>query len=131
MNTMTKQQERRPEAQAPVRSELQYVAPRVDIVETNEAYILEAEMSGVTKEGLEILLEGNELTIVGHRNDAKMDGQCQYMHRETRPIGYRRVFELDPAVDRQKIDAKMDQGVLTLTLPKSEQVKPRRITVTD
>jgi HSP20 family protein len=44
---------------------------------------------------------------------------------------YRRVFELDPAIDTSKIPAKMEQGVLTLTLPKSEQVKPRKITISE
>ena len=44
---------------------------------------------------------------------------------------YRRVFELDPAIDSSKISAKMEQGVLTLTLPKSERIKPRKITVSD
>ena len=49
--------------------------------------------------------------------------------RESRVADFRRVFELDPAIDTSKINAKMDQGVLTLTLPKSEKVKPRKIKV--
>ena len=51
--------------------------------------------------------------------------------RERSVADYRRVFELDPAIDTNKISAKMEQGMLTLTLPKSEQVKPRKITVSD
>ena len=51
------------------------------------------------------------------------------LFRERRVADYRRVFELDPAVDTAKVSAKMDQGVLTLTLPKSEGVKPRKIAV--
>ena len=51
------------------------------------------------------------------------------LFRERNLADYRRVFELDPAIDAKRIAAKMDQGVLMLTLPKSEKVKPRRISV--
>ena len=106
-----------------------YVTPMVDIAETKDAYVLQAEMPGVPKSGLEVLLERNELTIVGHRNRPTVTGQA--VVRESKTADYRRVFELDPSIDRQKIDARIDQGVLTLRLPKSEEVKPRRIQVTD
>jgi HSP20 family protein len=105
----------------------EYVSPEVNIFETKEGYVLEAEMPGVNKEGLEITLEGNEITIVGHRKDEVVTGSPLF--RERAVADYRRVFELDPAIDTAKITAKMDQGVLNLTLPKSEQVKPRKITV--
>ena len=109
-------------------SERRYVAPEVNIFETKDAYILEAEMPGVAKDGLEITLEGGVLTIVGHRSDvAPMAGA---LYRESRGADYRRVFELDPAIDTDKINASVDQGVLTLTLPKAERVKPRNIAVT-
>jgi len=110
---------------APSRS---YVSPEVNIFETKDGYILEAEMPGVSKAGLEITLEGNEITITGHRANDTMAGTPLFREREL--VDYRRVFSLDPAVDTAKISARMEQGVLTLTLPKSEQVKPRRITVT-
>ena len=51
------------------------------------------------------------------------------IHQESRPENFRRVFELDPSIDTGKIAARMDQGILTLTLPKAEQVKPRKIAV--
>jgi len=106
-----------------------YATPRVDIVETKEAYRLEAEMPGVGKEGLEVSLDGNELTILGHRS-AALPG-AEYLHRESKAVDYRRVFELDPAIDAAKIAARMDQGVLVLDLPKSEHVKPRKVTIGD
>jgi HSP20 family protein len=105
----------------------EYVAPEVNIFETKEGYMLEAEMPGVNKEGLEITLEGNEITIVGHRKSEVAPGNPLF--RERGLADYRRVFELDPAIDTAKISAKMEQGVLNLTLPKSERVKPRKITV--
>jgi len=81
----------------------------------------------VNKEGLEITLEGNTLTLVGRRNDESGGGEVMY--RESKPAHFRRVFELDPAIDAAKISAKVEQGILTLTLPKAEKVKPRKITV--
>ena len=105
----------------------EYVSPEVNIFETSEGYVLEAEMPGVSKEGLEITLEGNEMSIVGRRVDEATPGEALF--RERALTDYRRVFELDPAIDTAKIAAKMDQGVLTMTLPKSAKVKPRKITV--
>ncbi len=105
----------------------EFVSPEVNIFETKDGYVLEAEMAGVNKEGLEITLEGNEMTIVGHRHSEPLGGEPLF--RESHNADYRRVFELDPAIDTAKIAARMDQGVLTLTLPKSERVKPRKISV--
>ena len=84
-------------------------------------------MPGVGKDGLEITVEGNEMTITGRRAAESVSGDVLF--RERSALDYRRVFELDPAIDTGKISARIDQGVLTLTLPKSEKVKPRRITV--
>jgi HSP20 family protein len=109
------------------RPRLEYVSPDVNIFETKDGYVLEAEMPGVNKDGLEITLEGNEITIVGHRKSEAVPGTPLF--RERTLVDYRRVFELDPAIDTARIAAKMDQGMLSLTLPKSERVKPRKIAV--
>jgi len=124
MNT-TVQTEARPTRDQAVRQE--YLLPNVNICETKDGYVLEAEMPGVTKDGLEITLEGNEISIVGHRQTEATSGELLF--RERRLVDYRRVFELDPAIDTAKVSAKMEQGVLTLSLPKSERVKPRKIAV--
>ncbi|HEV8542985.1 MAG TPA: Hsp20/alpha crystallin family protein [Verrucomicrobiae bacterium] len=104
-----------------------WLQPQVNIVEGNEGYVLEAEMPGVSKEGLEILLEGNELTIIGHRNNG-LEGS-QLVYRESTDRDFRRNFELDPAIDTVRISARMENGLLFLTLPKAEKVKPRKISV--
>jgi len=124
MNTNTIQ-ETKPATNRAVRQE--YATPEVNIFENKDGYVLEAEMPGVNKEGLEITLEGNELTIVGRRHAEAQPGEALF--RESAALDYRRVFELDPAIDTTKVSAKVEQGVLTLTLPKSEKVKPRKIKV--
>lgn len=124
---MTTQQGTRPAVEREVRKE-EYLAPAVEIFETKDGYLLEAEMPGVNKNGLEITLEGTQITITGRRHETVPGGEV--LLRESRHADYRRVFELDPAIDTSKITAKMDQGVLTLTLPKSEKLQPRRIQVT-
>jgi len=108
-------------------AERPFVAPEVNIYETVDGYVLQAEMAGVTKEGLEITLEGNTLTFTGRRQDEVVPGTAVY--RESRPANYRRVFELDPTIDTNKIAAEIKQGMLTLTLPKAERVKPRKIEI--
>ena len=105
----------------------QFVTPVASVVEDGDVYLLRVEMPGVNKEGLEISVENNELTITGRRSLAQIEGTL--IHRESRPENFRRVFELDPSIDTEKVSARIDQGVLTLTLPKAEQVKPRKITV--
>jgi len=130
MNTITKQHEA-PLAREPQgRPERAFLSPAVDIRETKDAYVLEAEMPGVSRNGLEITLDGNVLTFVGHRGQSSAI-KADLVYRESADADFRRVFELDPAIDRARIDARMDQGVLTLTLPKIEKVKPRKITVSD
>jgi len=126
-NTMTKP-ERRPAAETQ-ESQRSYISPRVNITETKDGYLLEAEMPGVNKSGLEISLEGNELTLLGRRQE-QFQG-LELLYRESANRDYRRVFMLDPTIDTGKIEAKMENGVLWLQLPKAEQVKPRKIQVTE
>ena len=128
MNTVVNRNTRR-DAQEQTRAARNYVAPEVNILETAEDYVLQAELPGVNKDGLEITLEGNDLTLVGRRQRGELKAPALY--RESSTADYRRVFELDPAIDAARIDAKIEQGVLTLHLPKSERVKPRKITVNE
>ncbi len=105
----------------------QFVAPPASVSETGDGYTLEIEMPGVNKDGLDISVENNELTIIGRRSWIPVEGTL--IHRESRPENFRRTFELDPSIDANKITAKIDQGLVSLTLPKAEHVKPRRIAV--
>ena len=104
-----------------------FITPPASISETADGYLLELEMPGVSKDGLEISIENNELSIIGRRSNPAIEGTL--VHRESRAHNYRRSFEIDPSIDSAKIVARMSQGVVTLTLPKAEEVKPRKITV--
>ena len=105
----------------------QFIAPAATVLENADGYTLEVEMPGVSKENLEMWVEDNELTILGRRSMPSVEGAL--IHRESRSENFRRSFELDPSIDAGKISAKIEQGVVTLTLPKAEQVKPRKIAV--
>ena len=121
MNTLVR------ENRGAVQRDEQFVMPAASVMEDGESYLLKVEMPGVNKEGLDISVENNELTITGRRSLPAIEGTL--VHRESRSENFRRVFELDSSINTGKISAKIDQGVLTLTLPKAEEVKPRKITV--
>ena len=125
MNTLMKNETTT--APAKVEREAAWVLPTVNIYETREGYVLEAEMPGVNKTGLEITMENNELTLAGHRALDPIKAEAVY--RETRPAEFRRTFEIDPSIDASKITAHLEQGLLTLRLPKAERIQPRKISV--
>lgn len=104
-----------------------FVTPAANISATKEDYLVEIDMPGVNKEGLEVMVEGNELTIIGRRQTDMQDGELCYC--ESGLSDFRRMFELGPDVDTSKINAEMKNGVLKLRLPKSERAKPKQIEV--
>src|SRR5438034_8234137 len=122
MNTLSRESSKSDRAQAE-----QFISPPASLTEIADGYMLEIEMPGVKKDGLDISVENNELTIFGQRSLPAPEGMS--IHRESRPESFRRVFELDPSIDGDKIGAKIDQGLVRLTLPTAEHVKPRKITV--
>lgn len=124
MNTTTKSEATR----TPTPTDERFIAPNVDITETKDEFVLQADMPGVTKHQLEVLLEGSELTIVGRRSPSTAG---DFLHRETSAAAFRRTFVLDPMIDGNRVSAQIDNGVLCVRLPKAEAVKPRKVAVTD
>ena len=104
------------------------IVPAVDIYETDDEYVLKADMPGVKKEELDITFEKNQLEISGKVDPALVEDES-IRYREYTLYNYNRRFTVGDGIDSQKIEAKLDDGVLTLTLPKSEKVKPRKIEV--
>ncbi|HYC37902.1 MAG TPA: Hsp20/alpha crystallin family protein [Usitatibacter sp.] len=102
--------------------------PAVDIVEDADRIVLRADMPGVSKDNLSIGIDGDTLTIegaVGLGESARMND----VYAEIDVAQYRRAFTLGPDLDKEKVEAALAHGVLTLTIPKAEQARPRRITV--
>jgi HSP20 family protein len=123
MNAVAEKEATQPQ---PAEAAREFVTPGTNILETKDAYILEAEMPGVSKDGLSVEVEGEILTLVGRRQPAPA---VNCLYRESSPADFRRVFELDPSVDTTKVTAKIEQGILSVTLPKAEKAKPRRIAI--
>ena len=126
MNNLVVNPHQRQEVTAQQSQEL-YITPLVDVQSTPESVVLRAEMAGVNKGGIEISVEDGNLILVGHRQTLNVSGDPIYLER--RPVHYRRVYELDPSIDTDKITARVEDGILTVTLPKSEKVKPKKITL--
>jgi HSP20 family protein len=102
-----------------------FATPIVDIESTSEGYVLHAEMPGVNKQGIEVTVENGDLILTGRRHPLEISGEL--LHRESRSNDFRRIYELDPSIDTTRITARIENGVLTVNLPKAESVKPRRI----
>lgn len=104
------------------------VKPAYDVQETAEAYSLTVRLPGVTKAGLELTAEDDRFTIRGTRAWQRPEGWTS-LHRETADAAYALTLTHDQSIDADKISAELKDGVLRVTLPKTEAVKPRRIAV--
>ncbi|MDB6094917.1 MAG: heat shock protein Hsp20 [Verrucomicrobia bacterium] len=104
------------------------VKPAYNVLETAEAYRVTVQLPGVAKDGLEITAENDELRITGRRTWAQPTGWTS-VYRETPDANYELTLTHDNAIDADKIGAELRDGVLNVTLPKHEALKPRKIAV--
>jgi HSP20 family protein len=102
-------------------------SPPVDIEEQDDAYVLEAELPGVTRENIDIELVGNELAITGELKEKERTGVVRRRTRRTGRFDYR--VTLPEQVDAEQIDASLDEGVLTMRVPKSERAQRRKVAI--
>lgn len=100
--------------------------PRFDIWEGDEELLLYGDLPGVTAEDLDIRFENRELTIHGV---VKPRHEGEFLYDEYETGDFHRTFTVGESIDAERISAEMHHGVLTLRLPKSEKVKPRKIDV--
>jgi len=110
----------------PTRAGLVY-SPAVDILRTDDALTLVADLPGAKKADLEIGIEDGVLTIAAPV--AEVEARHKPLYREYGVGGYLRRFSLSDKIDQARISAEIENGVLTVTLPKAERLKPRRIEV--
>jgi len=103
------------------------VVPACSIAEDEGSVVARLEMPGVSREGLEIKVEGNSLTIDGRRSDEEPRGN--WLLRERRHLDFRKAFTIDETIDRDGISAECVDGILTLTLKIKEAAKPRHIEI--
>ncbi len=108
------------------RTRERYVAPPVDIYELPDGLVVTADVPGVTHEHLGIRVDNHVLTIRAQAGHVPL---ADPMYREYELVNYFRQFELSDKVDEGKISADLKHGVLTLSLPKAEEAKPRKIAV--
>ena len=103
------------------------VIPRADIYQCNDQVFLEVDMPGVSKENVDIQLENNVMTITGKVTPTPEGWTL--VHSESALCDYKRSYELSTDVDFEHITAKMEAGVLKITLPKVQTAKARKIAV--
>ena len=103
--------------------------PAMDIRESKDAYTVTAELPGLTKKDVEITVEDNVLTISGERQ-LEAEGENENYHRIERSYGsFKRSFTLPIQVIQDKVDARYQNGILTISLPKAEEAKQRKIEI--
>ena len=102
--------------------------PAVDVRETEEAYLMEVELPGLSEKDVEVKLDNTLLTISSSKEEKKEE-KNGYVMRERRSARFSRSFVLPEGVDREKIDAEFKNGVLNLTFPKVPAVKPKTIEI--
>lgn len=104
-------------------------APAVDIFETENELVMSAEVPGIDEKDIEIKLEDNTLTLKGERKFEKETKEENY-HRIERSYGsFYRAFTLPNSVDLDKIHAEHENGILKITLPKRQEIKPRNVKI--
>jgi HSP20 family protein len=103
--------------------------PAVDIYETVDSIVIKAELPDVDQKDIDVRIEDNTLTIRGERRHEDEVKKENY-HRIERYFGsFQRSFSLPATVDQEKVAAACDKGVLTITLPKREETKPKQINI--
>ena len=103
--------------------------PAIDLYQTDEAVVLKASLPGINPDDLKISVTGDVLTIQGEQAAEREDKQATYHIRERKWGSFSRSLSLPVPVKSDKANAEYENGILTLTLPKAEEVRPKTITV--
>ncbi|MFB6248658.1 MAG: Hsp20/alpha crystallin family protein [Salinibacter sp.] len=104
-------------------------APRTDLVESEDAYRIHLDLPGMSKDDLKINYQDNQLTVSGERPSDRSDENEEYVRVERSFGPFYRSFTLPRTVHAENISATYENGVLTIRVPKTEEVKPRQIEI--
>jgi len=104
-------------------------APAVDIYETNDSFVVSADLPGLNKDEIQIDLKDNTLTLKGEKKFEEKVSKDNYIRVERAYGSFVRSFTLPQNVDPEKIKAKYKEGILEITIPKKEEAKPKQIKV--
>ena len=104
-------------------------SPSVDVIENNDNIVVKAELPGFKPENVDVRVEGNLLIMRGEGKEETEKNEGQYHLHERRQTSFSRSIPLPTGVNAEKANAEFENGVLTLTLPKNEEEKPRRISI--
>jgi HSP20 family protein len=105
------------------------VFPLMNLTEDSDNFYVRAELPGIKADDLEISVTGDSLSIGGERKLTPEDETAKYHRRERDTGKFNRVINLPKQIDTEKVDAKTNDGILTIILPKAEAAKPRQISV--
>ena len=105
-----------------------FYKPTTDIIESEHELYLYMDMPGVSKENVEVNLEKNVLNVEGRIDQSRYE-RLKALYAEYNVGHFTRSFQLSSEINQEGIKAQMEEGVLTLTLPKAEQAKPKKITI--
>jgi HSP20 family protein len=105
------------------------VFPAINVTDDGEALSVRAELPGIKTDDLDIRMENDTLTIAGERELASEDDAVSYHRREREWGAFRRSFSLPARVDSDKVEARYLDGILTITLPKAAEARPKQIPV--
>jgi HSP20 family protein len=103
--------------------------PAMDLVETDEHFVLKADLPGLTEEDVNLELEGNVLTVSGERKAEHEDRREGYYRVERASGQFARSLTLPEGVNADAVEASFDKGVLEVRIPKPEERKPRRVSI--
>ncbi len=106
-------------------------APALDVQEDKDSFSIRVELPGMKREDIEVTLQNGALVITGERKEEKVQDDTT-VHRQERYYGkFSRVLTLPTAVSGDQVKAQYKDGILTVTLPKAEEAKPKAITVSE
>jgi len=104
-------------------------SPAVDILEKKDKYLIHADVPGMKASDIEVTMEKGILSLKGHREITEKENGDNFSRMERITGSFYRRFSIPDAADSKQIEAKFKNGVLTITIPKGEELKPRRIQI--